>query len=267
MGKAESANTKPTAMGDNRSGIALAPGRAKEMIDGAAAAVPKPRLDTNEIINERESWSKDAAPLGTMPPPASVKGAVKTAAKALQGKSANVFLDLLGERLAYERTGTRLYEALIAKLEASSSHQGGPTRTEIEEIHDEELKHFALLKHAIESLGGDPTVMTPAADVAGAASAGWVQTLTDPRVTLTEALKVMLSVELTDNDAWQTLADLAAGLGQDAMAESFREAQLEEEEHLTSVRTWIAVALSGQAGVDLPVAVTDEGAGPDISAP
>jgi len=267
MGKAESPNTKPTAMADNRTGIALAPARAKEMIDGAAAALPKPQPDADPIIAERESWSRKAPPVGTMPPPATVKGAIKTAAKALQGKSANVFLDLLGERLAYERTGTRLYQSLIAKLEAGSPDPGGPTRADIEEIHDEELQHFVLLKGAIESLGGDPTAMTPAADVIGTAGSGWVQALTDPRVTLTEALKVMLSVELTDNDAWQTLVDLAMGLGLDELAESFRQALQDEDEHLTVVRTWVALALSGQAGVELPAAAADEDTGPGIPAP
>ena len=124
-----------------------------------------------------------------------------------------------------------------------------------------------LLKGAIESLGGDPTAMTPAADVIGTAGSGWVQVLTDPRVTLTEALKVMLSVELTDNDAWQTLLDLAMGLGQDELADSFRQALEEEDEHLTRVRTWVALALSGQAGVELPGVAADEDTGPGIPAP
>jgi hypothetical protein len=34
----------------------------------------------------------------------------------LGGKEPIVFLDKLGERAAFERSGTRLYETLIAKL-------------------------------------------------------------------------------------------------------------------------------------------------------
>jgi rubrerythrin len=252
-------STKPTAIGLNRTGIATSPIEAKATVEGAATATPDPVAEPDGITAVREEYAVAAPPVGTMPPPASVKGAAKAAVEALKGKSATVFLDLLGERLAFERTGTRLYDALLAKLAAADPAPNGPTREEIEEIRDEELEHFVLIKSAIESLGGDPTVMTPAADVAGVAAGGWVQALTDPRVTLTEALKVLLTAELTDNDAWQSLIDVAAGLGQDDLASSFQEALANEEEHLTRVRTWVAVAIAGQAG--LKIAAIDEGTG------
>ena len=36
-------------------------------------------------------------------------------------------MDKIGERLAFERTGTRLYEALVSKHEAFGSFPGGPS--------------------------------------------------------------------------------------------------------------------------------------------
>jgi hypothetical protein len=48
-----------------------------------------------------------------VPPPTSMKGMAKSALQALKGEKATVLIDKLAERLAFERTGTRLYETLI----------------------------------------------------------------------------------------------------------------------------------------------------------
>ena len=63
-----------------------------------------------------------------MPVPGNLKGAAKAAVKALKGEKAAVFLDKLGERLAFERTGVRLYEAVLAKVPAARSSKG-PSRS------------------------------------------------------------------------------------------------------------------------------------------
>jgi rubrerythrin len=216
------------------------------MIEGANAGAPAP--DGRSFEEEHLRWARQASPVGTMPPPASVRGAAKTTVDLVQGKKTNVLLDMLGERLAFERTGTRLYEGLLVKLEAASVHPGGPTRAELEGIRDDELRHVALLKEAIEKLGADPTVMTPSADVVGVAGQGWVQVMGDPRVTLTEGLKVILQAELVDNESWSSLAELTSALGHDQLADRFRDAFADEEEHLALVRGWVRAAVTGQSG-------------------
>jgi rubrerythrin len=204
-------------------------------------------MDGRALETERLFWASQAGPVGSMPPPASLKGVIKTLIEAVEGHTATVFLDKLGERLAYERTGVRLYDALLAKLEAADVHPGGPTRLEIEHIRDDEHRHFLLLRDAIEHLGADPTAVTPCADVVGVAGLGWVQVLTDPRTTLTQCLDVMLVVELGDNDSWMMLADLAESLGFDDLTTKFRTAMTEEEDHLAKLRTWVTRAVMGQA--------------------
>ena len=258
--------TKPTDMGLNRSGIATSPVDTEAAVEAASAGCPQPSTAAAALTQARRDYARSAPPVGTMPPPASVKGAVKAVVGAVKGESALVFLDLLGERLAFERTGTRLYDALLVKLDAADLRPGGPTREEVEEIRDDELRHFALLQQAIESLGGDPTVMTPSADVVGVAGSGWMQVLADPRTTLTEALKVMLAAELTDGDAWETLAEVAEGLEQEELAAQFREAYGDEESHLVRVKTWVTVAVAGQAGIDLP-GVNGGGVSPEAPLP
>jgi rubrerythrin len=240
---------EPVDAGRNRTGIATSPFDSRAIIEEAQQTTQAPRFDLRELSASRLSFSSAVEPVGTMPPPASIKGAVKAAANVVQGKHPMVFLDLLGERLAFERTGTRLYDALLVKLQAAHEHQGGPTRAEVEGIRDDELRHASLLKRAIEMLGADPTAVTPSADITAVASQGLVAVLTDPRTTLSEALKTIVIAELADNDAWETLRDLAERLGQDQLAADFSRALQEEEEHLDLVRSWVTSSILSMAGV------------------
>jgi len=238
---------EPTDTGKNRTGIASSPIDSKRTIDGAQVGVVG--TDGRLLEAERVAWSRTAEPLGSVPPPLTPKGAIKTIIEKLQGHEVNVLIDKLGERLQFERTGTRIYEAVLAKFDAADVHEGGPTRAELEQFHEEERRHFILVRDAIRQLGGDPTVVTPCADLVAVAGLGWVQAVTDPRTTLTQALDVVLIAELADNDGWHLLIDLAQGLGFRDMAAEFRGALAEEDAHLTRVRGWITTTLLGQSGV------------------
>lgn len=116
-----------------------------------------------------------------MPPPVTVRGVARTALGMLQGHKPAVLLDKLGERLAFERTGVRLFDGLLAKFEAGGSWPGGPTMEELVRFREHELEHLTLMKEALEGLGADPTAMTPSADIAGVEGLGVLQVITDPR--------------------------------------------------------------------------------------
>jgi hypothetical protein len=174
-----------------------------------------------------------------------------TLVSTLKGDKPSLFLDKLGERLAFERTGVRLYEALIVKCYAAASNPdaGGVTvdAESLESIREDEETHFRLLTDAIRVLGGDPTAMTPCADIAGVNATGWLQVITDPRTTVAQALNTMLSVELTDNAGWELLIELASQTGHKDMAQGFAVAQSAEARHLEQVRTWLRSAVLTEA--------------------
>ncbi len=244
-------STRPTDLGPNRTGAQANPLMSKEMLDntGAVAAQPRGALAMALV---RAELSQDAAPVGTMPVPGNLKGLAKTALEALKGEKATVFLDKLGERLAFERTGVRLYDALVAKVPAASTDEGSFSPEQLRRFRDEELAHFVLVKEAIEAMGGDPTAVTPCADVKGVEGQGFVQVVTDPRTTLTQCLGTILTVELADNDGWRTLITLAEALGQDELAQRFTNALAQEDVHLQSIRRWLAERLEAQLGAKLP---------------
>jgi len=149
--------------------------------------------------------------------------------------------------MAFERTGTRLYEALLTKFDVHGSWEGGPARRELEHFCGEEAQHFELLRKTIASLGADPTTVTPSADVAAVAGMGLGQVLTDPRTNLAQGLQAILLAELADHDGWEMLIRLSEGIGQKDLATQFRKALQEEDEHLSSVRRWLSVHAEREA--------------------
>ena len=243
---------KPTDIGMNRTGVGTAPARAAESAEGAREGTGNQPPDTEAIASFRAQLSAEAPPVGSMPPPASTKGALKTAVEALKGNKANVFLDKLGERLAFERSGVRLYDAVLAKIPAAKTGEGSLTFEDVQHIRDEELEHMLVVKAAIEQLGGDPTVMTPCADLAGVQGMGLVHVVTDSRTTLTQCLDALLTAELADNDGWKILIAMAEALGKNDLAESFARCLAEEDEHLLKVRRWVAERLEIQLGAKMP---------------
>ncbi|MGE0081498.1 MAG: ferritin-like domain-containing protein [Thiohalomonadaceae bacterium] len=231
--------TEASDMGMNRTGIGMAPRLSEEMIRDAETSIPTSGGDGHQIDALRQIYLRDSRPIGTVPPPVTARGAAQAGKHMLQGHRPSVFLDRLGERLAFERTGTRLYEAVIAKLDAVGTWDHGPTREELEAFHGEELAHFEMVREAIEYLGGDPTVVTPSADVSGVTASGVLLVITDPRSSLGHSLQALLVAELADNDAWHMLIRLAEALGQNDLSRRFHQVLLDEDRHLLSVRAWL----------------------------
>ena len=246
-----SRSKRPTDLGRNRTGIKASSIASSELALGARLGRIE-GYDGLEVLKaERIEHSRQADPVGTMPLPASLTGGAKAVLGAVKGEKTTVFLDLMGERLAFERTGCRLYEALMVKRAAADPHPQGPTPGDLQHIRDQELEHFKMLWNALERLGADPTAMTPGADVVGTASSGLLAVLADPHTTLNQGLKVILMAELADADSWVLLADMALELGQDELAADFQRAADEEEEHVVKVRAWAEHSIAGEAGVEL----------------
>lgn len=233
------------AMTGNRTGMQTSPELAEEIIEGANSSTPSSEGGAEDIAEYRGEYIAEGFPIGSMPMmPASEEG---EAGEEEAGMA--VFLDKLSERLAFERQGTRLYEALLNKCQTLGESAPGPTLEDIEHIGSEELEHFLLLNRVITEIGGDPTVQSPCADVAGVASMGILQVLTDPRSSLAQCLQVMLTAELTDNDGWQLLIKLADNLGFDDVQAEFETALANEEEHLQNVRNWLSECVLESAQV------------------
>jgi rubrerythrin len=226
--------------GTNRTGMAAAPQRIQEMLAGMEEFPPSSQGSAEDLAQVRIAYAQAAEPLGSVPLPADLKGKETSAAKAANGAPPLLLTDKLGERLAFERTGTRLYEALVSKHEAFGSFAGGPSREDLEHIRQEEFQHCTLLQSVITQLGGDPTSVTPSADLHATASHGIQMVIVDPRTTLLQSLEAILIAELADNACWEALIALAQQAGEEALVEPFEHALTAEQEHLQKVQAWLA---------------------------
>jgi rubrerythrin len=228
---------------ENRTGIAARNDMVEEMKRDAAEGTRDARPDKRAVVEQRSSYAEDDPHVGSMPPPNGMRGKAKDLAQRLKGADPVMLLDKLGERLAFERTGARLYEAVIDKARSRDGDDDDMDTDELlgrlRRIHAEELEHFHLVARCIRELGGDPTAVTPSADLAGVSSSGLLKVANDVRTTVPQALEALLMAELIDNAAWELLVRLAEQAGRDEMRAEFFRAMEEEEEHLRIVKGWV----------------------------
>ena len=218
-----------TTPGNNHTGLATHADQLAAMVDGARTFSPTSSGGAQQLAQIRIAYAHAGKPHATMP-----VGSVEVARLPL--------LDRLGARLQFERTGTRLYDALISKLDAYGGFDGGPSRTELLEIREQEHGHALMIQALIRGIGGDPTAITPCASLQATASRGLGDVLVDPRTSFVDGLETILIAELADNDSWIALARSAEPVGDKALIKQLAEAQKTELEHLTKIRRWLEAA-------------------------
>jgi hypothetical protein len=251
-------------MGMNRTGVQMSPIDTKAMLkdDGS---IRGEEGDESALVDMRSSYIADSEGVGSIPLPGTVSGAVSMGVQMLRGDSPQILLDKLGERLAFERTGARLYDALITKCEVMLDGNISMSIEDLMAIRSDEARHFLLLADAIESLGGDPTSQTPSADLVGVESMGLVQVLNDPRTSLAQSLHAIVTAELADKSGWETLIALADEHELTDMVNEFTLALNDEREHLALVQTWYEEAIGLTYG-DVEIEPDLRGASPGPAA-
>lgn len=208
----------------NRTGLDQArDGRG--MLDVPKDLAPASRGSSRDIDHVRTRYARVGFPMGSMPD---------------VDRDVVLLIDLIGARLAFERSGVRFYEALIAKVDAYGTFERGPARRDLEQMRDEEHRHMVMLDRLLHDLGADPTALTPCANREVVASRGIGDVLLDPRTRLLDGLEAIVIAELADHEQWMALVDTARELRRDSLARIFMANQATEEEHLSKVRRWIA---------------------------
>lgn len=238
-------------MGLNKTGIQMSPNQAEAMVEGTGLFDVGPiRYDGLEKI--RRSYIAESEPVGAVPLPGTLRGALSTGKEKLKGHNPEILINKLGERLAFERAGVRLYDAMILKCEAAADDgSGGVISLELlRKFRNEEAEHFFMVRHAMESLGADPTAQTPDADVMGVASSGINKVLTEPRTSISQCLEALQIAELADNAAWELLRELCLGMGLGEIANEFQHAIAQEDVHAVTVNAWIRQLALRQSGKD-----------------
>jgi bacterioferritin (cytochrome b1) len=243
----------PTALGRNRTGMQMSPLQSEMLGEASGWEDEKTPAPTDELQPEslrlaelRREYIDDADALGSVPPPTTMKGAIKSGIGAVTGHRMQVLIDKVAERLAYERGGTRLYDAALVKVMAMPA--GTPVNVErVRQIRNQEAEHADLLRQALITLGADPTAQTPCADLVGVQTMGLMQSVTDPRTTVAQTLSSLLAAELVDVASWEMLARLAVSCGQESLAQQFNQALEQEESHLETISRWYETLINSEA--------------------
>ena len=239
-------STTPTRH-NNRTGSHLSEEQLQQMIEGTREFAPTSKGSAKLTANNRMTYAEDGETVGSYVPPENLRAFKDAAERAPNEQTMDKFMDKLGARLAFERSGVRLYEGMIAKVEALGSFEGGPSVEDLQHIRDEEFEHFTMLRDCIEQLGGDPTAVTPSGDVQATLLKGVSDVMADPRIGVVYSLEALLIAELSDHASWDALEEIARSAGAEDMADLFDSALDKEEEHLNMVESWIAAAIKLEA--------------------
>lgn len=232
----------------NRTGIAMSPVDSQSIIDAAQNTPPSSQGGKGVFTSIDSTYIKESGRVGSVPPPGTLKGVAQTVLDKLSGENPEVLIDKLGERLAFERMGTRLYEYLMTKCQAAQESSPISIDT-LKRFRDQEEHHFKMVAQALESLGADPTAQTPGAAISAVASMGILKVISDPRTTVAQSMEAILSAELLDHASWELLIKLADHMGFEQMVVDFRAALAEESNHVRQVREWNEQLALAQAGI------------------
>jgi hypothetical protein len=148
-----------TELGHNRTGVQMSPLDTADMLAGAddiADALAPTEVDAALISADtrgdladaqlREAYATEADSLGSVPVPGTLKGVAKSGVDMLTGKRPQVLMDKLGERLAFERGGVRLYDALLVKCRAAGDKLTEDETAALQRFRDEEAEHSAATR-------------------------------------------------------------------------------------------------------------------------
>jgi bacterioferritin (cytochrome b1) len=160
--------------------------------------------------------------------------------RSLAEKHPGKLMDLLHERLTFERTSVKLYDRALALIAASEDPQIRGMRDTMQGYRDEEAEHQAWLEEQIHELGGDVNAESERSLLVTREARGIADVILREGVELPHLFHALMAAELVDNAGWDLLAALAEEADDDEALDSFALRQAEEEDHLEYMRQTIA---------------------------
>ncbi len=144
-------------------------------------------------------------------------------------------IDVLNERLAFERAGVKLYDRVLEVIRASGDANVQRMLEEMQEHRDEEKEHEEWLEEQIRSLGGDAHAETDKSRLVTRESKG-IEEVVMSDAALPHLMHALLAAELVDNAGWDLLVQLADEAGDREAKREFKKRLHQEEDHLVFVR-------------------------------
>jgi bacterioferritin (cytochrome b1) len=172
----------------------------------------------------------------------------------LAAKNTSRVLDLLSGRLAFERTGVKLYDTVIDKIERNPDARYHRLLDYLRHIRQEEKQHEEWLEAQIRSIGGTAHETTAMSQLESEESQGVINVIVDGHEEVTHLLHALLAAELSDNAGWDLLVKLADDAGDRASKLEFQRRLMDEVKHLAFIREAVIRATELEVlGRELPL--------------
>jgi bacterioferritin (cytochrome b1) len=155
--------------------------------------------------------------------------------KELANYEAAKVIDVLNERLAFERAGVKLYDRILEVMRADGDENVQRMLEEMESNRRDEKEHEEWLEAQIRALGGDAHTETDRSRLVTRESKG-IEEVVMSDAELPHLFHALLAAELVDNAGWDLLAQIADEAGDRDAKREFKKRLHEEEEHLLFVR-------------------------------
>ncbi len=159
--------------------------------------------------------------------------------KKLAQRHPEQLLDMLTERLTFERESVKLYDASIAKIERASDPAIAAIAPQMTRQREEEKEHEEWLVDWIRELGSDADTGSDLSELIERESRGIVEVVTDDEE-IPHVFHALLTAELVDDTGWKLLVHLADEADDEDARRELRNRSRQEEQHLVFVRSVVA---------------------------
>ena len=154
----------------------------------------------------------------------------------LAEKNREQVIDLLCERLAFERSTVRLYDRILEALRLSADARTRDLLATMQKHREEEDQIARWLEGRIRELGGDDRAETDLARLATREARGIEEVAENDAADVTHLLHALLAVEGVDNAGWELLVHLADAAGDGEAKRELERRLRQERRHLAFVR-------------------------------
>ncbi len=145
-------------------------------------------------------------------------------------------VDMLNERLTFERSTVRLYDKIIDEMRKSNEPQIARMMDSMQAHRDQEKEHEEWLEEQIRACGADPQTETDHSRLVKTESKGVEEVILKGDGQIFDLFHALLTTELVDNAGWDLLVQLAEETGDSSAKREFKKRLDEEEAHLVFVR-------------------------------
>lgn len=154
----------------------------------------------------------------------------------LAQKNRDRVVDLLLERMVFERAILKLYDSVLMKLQSDEDPVVAGMAEPLETYRDQEYEHAQWLEGQVTALGGDTSAKTDGTALVQTEAKGILEIVLGSDMSISHMFHALLTAELIDNSGWELLLELADDADDEVARSEFQKRAHQEQDHLVFAR-------------------------------